>query len=400
MKKNKINSKAFSSLITCTLAAALSLIAFSAIKYGIISKNIFHEKQALDACGYSVGYNLIYYNDIEKYCSNLNENACNLSSLDIISEETTFNCQEQQLFCEDDKCYREFIVSSKYNPGLGFVEKSVSVKINEEVHDVERIDAAVIFLLDYSGSMNGNRIAQLKNAVSQFISYDYNLNYSVLLYNENVITISNISKGLSHDQSALSIVNNNQAGGGTNFVKPIEKALELIRNSEHESYYIVLVSDGSPNEGISESLNLVNQRIMSIDNSNCIYSTKENPCITMFTLGVDNANMSALKSLSGNTILNNSEEHSYRISANQTSIAFNAIIEEIMCRIGPVESAGDIYVFDDLQVLEENIDYIYDNQHKILKFYDSEPHNSCTRMIENNSNITIRWGKPLVEVIR
>ena len=399
MKKNKKYNKAFSSLITCTLAAALSLIAFSVIKYGIISKNIFHENQALDACGYSVGYNLIYYNDIDKYCNNLNENSCNLSSLDAISEDTEFNCQEQQLICEDNKCYREFIVSSRYNPGLGFVDKSVSVKINEEVHDVERIDAAVIFLLDYSGSMNGNRITQLKNAVNQFIDYDYNLSYAVLIYNQNVITASIISRGLNHDQTAMSIVNNNHSGGGTNFVKPIERALDLIQNSEHETYYIVLVSDGSPNEGINESLNLVNQRIMSIDNSNCVYSTKENPCITMFTLGVDNANMLALKSISGNTISSNSEEHSYRISANQTSIAFNAIIEEIMCRIGPIESDGDIYVFDDLQALEENIDYVYDNQHKILKFYDSEPHNSCTRMIENNSNITIRWGKPLVEVI-
>ena len=399
MEKNKKHNKAFSSLITCTLAAALSLIAFSVIKYGIISKNIFHEKQALDGCGYSVGYNLIYYNDIEKYCNNLNQNSCDLSSLNIISEDTEFNCQEQQLICEDNKCYREFIVSSRYNPGLGFVDKSVSVKINEEVHDVERIDAAVIFLLDYSGSMNGNRITQLKNAVNQFIDYDYNLSYAVLIYNQNVITTSSISRGLNHDQTAMSIVNNNHSGGGTNFVKPIERALDLIQNSEHETYYIVLVSDGSPNEGINESLNLVNQRIMSIDNSNCVYSTKENPCITMFTLGVDNANMVALKSISGNTISSNSEEHSYRISANQTSIAFNAIIEEIMCRIGPIESDGDIYVFNNLQVLEENIDYVYDNQHKILKFYDSEPHNSCTRMIENNSNITIRWGKPLVEVI-
>ena len=400
MKINKNKKKAFSSLVTCILAAVLSLISFSAIKYGVVSKNTFHEKQALDSCGYSVGYSLIYYNNIDKYCSNLNQNSCNFSSLNVISEDTIFKCQEQQLVCEDDKCYREFIVSSKYNPGLGTVEKSVSVKINEEVHDVERIDAAVIFLLDYSGSMNGNRITQLKNAVSQFINYDYNLSYAVLLYNENVITTSNISKGLNHDQTALSIVDTNQSGGGTNFVKPIEKALELIQNSEHETYYIVLVSDGSPNEGINESLNLVNQRIMSIDNSNCIYSTKENPCITMFTLGVDNADMSALEVISGNTILSNSEEYSYKISANQTSIAFNAIIEEIMCRIGPLESSGDIYVFDELQILEENIDYIYDNQHKILKFYDSEPHNSCTRMIENNSNITIRWGKPLVEVIR
>ena len=399
MKKIKKNSKAFSSLITCTLAAALSLIAFSAIKYGIISKNIFHEKQALDACGYSVGYNLIYYNDIEKYCRNLNENACNLSNLDIISEETTFNCQEQQLVCEDDKCYREFIVSSKYNPGLGFVEKDISVKINEEVHDVERIDAAVIFLLDYSGSMNGNRITQLKNTVSQFINYDYNLSYAVLLYNENVITTSNISKGLNHDQTALSIVNNYSAGGGTNFVNPIERALELINSSEHETYYIVLVSDGSPNEGINQSLSLVNQKIMSIDSSRCIFSTKENPCITMFTLGVDNANMSALNSLSGNAIHNNNEDYAYRISANQTSVAFNAIIEEIMCRIGPLESVDNVYIFDDLHVLEENIDYAYDSQHRIIKFYDSEPHNSCSRMIENNSNITIRWGKPKVTPI-
>jgi len=138
---------------------------------------------------------------------------------------------------------------------------------------------------------------------------------------------------------------------------------------------------------------------MNIDNSFCLVSTRQNPCITIFTLGVDNADLGTLRMLSGNTISQDPVNYSYTASSNQTSDAFNAIIEEIICRVGPVRSEGFLKVFNDLEILEENIDYIFDVQNKILKFYDSEPFNICTEMINNRSNITLRWGNPELYVI-
>jgi len=56
-------------------------------------------------------------------------------------------------------------------------------------------------------------------------------------------------------------------------------------------------------------------------------------------------------------------------------------------------------VFNNLDILEENIDYVFDMQNKILKFYDVEPFNICTEMLNNNSNITLRWGQPVYHVL-
>jgi uncharacterized protein YegL len=400
MKKYKKNNKAFSSLITCLLAGVLAAISFFIIRFGVISKNTLHEKQALDACGHSVGNNIIYTNNITESCLNSNNSSCNLRGNNLISEDTDFSCVDNGLICEDENsCYRELVVTSRYNPGARFVEKSVRVKVNEEVHDVERIDAAVVFLLDYSGSMQGNRILQLKSAVNSFIDANYDLNYAVLTYNDNVIEASSISKGFDHDQTARSIVSRNVAGGGTNFIRPIQRALSLISQTSHEVYYIVLVSDGSPNEGAADSMNIVNNRVRSINSDHCIYSTSLNPCITIFSLGVDNANTSILDSLSGNSLSQDHNDFSYEISANETTLAFSAIIKEIMCRIGPVATEDIIYVFNGIDPLEENVDYVHDRSNKAIKFYDVPPLNICEQIINNNDNITIRWGKPLVEVI-
>ena len=119
----------------------------------------------------------------------------------------------------------------------------------------------------------------------------------------------------------------------------------------------------------------------------------------MYTLGVDNANTNALQSISGNTLSTVPNEFSFVVNANQVAAAFNAIIEEIMCRIGPVIAEGDLNVFNDLQILEEGIDYLYDDLYKILKFYDEEPFNICTNMLNNNAQITLRWGKPKINVV-
>ena len=396
LTKNK-KSKGFSSLVTCLLAASLLLISFAVIKYGIISKNIFREKQTLDACGIALGVNIIQTNDVANICTESFLNRCG----DLLnSNNPLFKCEDLGIECiANESCKRKFEVRSTYDPGLGSVEKAIEIEINEEVHDVEKIDAAVIFLLDYSGSMSGNRISQLKLATRQFINSQYNLSYSVILYNNDIIKHTDISKGLDHNQTAVSFVNETPAGGGTNFVRPINKALTLINETQHEVYYIVLVSDGSPNEGLSGSLNIVNNRIRSISQNNCLYSNALNPCITIFTLGVDNANMSILNSLSGNALSQQSENFSFNIAANETREAFNGIIKEIMCRIGPVFANDDIYIFEGLDLLEQGEDYIYDSLNKIVKFYDVSPINACSRMIDNDSDITLRWGRPLIKVI-
>ena len=397
MQKKYHNQKGFAAAVTLLLAATLALISYKIIEIGIIGINVNTEKQILDTCGILAGQQIIKTNNIEEACSTQNLNLC---VEEIGNSNASMECVDVGLECNNlNECKRKILVSSTYNPGLSDVTKSIEVNVNEESHEVNIIDAAVILLLDFSGSMRGNRIRQLKNAVRDFINSNYNLSYSVILYNDNIISSLNIAKGLNHNQSALSIVNNTTSGGGTNFVTPLQEAMSQIRSTDHEVYYILLISDGSPNEGANPSRSFVLNNIMNLNDDFCLVSTSQNPCITIFTLGVDNADTNILHSLSGNTINQDPNSYSYAASANQTAEAFNAIIEEIMCRIGPVSASETLYVFNDLEILEENIDYVFDDQNKILKFYDVEPFNICTEMLNNNSNITLRWGNPSINIL-
>ena len=392
-----MNNKGFAALAIVMLAAVLASISMLVIEYGNISLNIAEEKQILDSCGTGLGISIIETNNLEEICTSrfLNDCASSLSERAL----PDFQCIDLGLECNiDNHCKRKYSITSSYNPGRGETSKSVTITVPEEVHDVNLIDAAVIMLLDYSGSMNGNRITQLKDTVRQFVNSDFNLSYSVVLYNSNVIVSSNIGKDQQHKQSVLSMVNNNSPNGGTNFVSPLNKAIEQISQTNYEAYYILLISDGSPNEGIGPSQNFVENNITNINDNNCIFSTAADPCITVYTLGVDNADTNALTSISGNTLNTAPNEFSFVVNANQVSEAFNSIIEEIMCRVGPIVADGDLNVFNGLQILEEDIDYLYDDLYKIIKFYDAEPFNICTNMLNSNAQITLRWGRPKLDV--
>lgn len=391
-------TKGFAALTIVLLAAVLASLSLITIQYGRLSLNITKEKQILDSCSTSLGLSINATNDITEFCSSESLNSC--SSL-LEGENPNFTCIDLGPECNaNNVCTRTFSVTSTYDPGRGETSKSSIIEINEEAHDVSIVDAAVIMLLDFSGSMEGNRIVQLKETVRSFIDSDYNLSYSVILYNSDIITTSNIGKGHQHKQNIHNIINNNSPNGGTNFVNPLNEALNQIQNTNYEAYYILLISDGSPNEGISQSQNLVQNNIISQDDNTCLLTTVQSPCITVYTLGVDNANQSALQSISGNTINQNPGEYSFAVNANQVQDAFNAIIEEIMCKIGPVFAEMPVNVFNSLKLLDENIDYVYNENTKIFKFYDVEPFNICTSMLNNNAQITLRWGKIELNVVR
>ncbi len=392
----RLQSKGFAALTTVLLAAVLASISLIAIQYGRISLNISYEKQLLDTCSIDVGEGIKNSNDIETICSSNTLNQC---AIVLESPEPDFFCEDLGLECNaEDLCKRRFKITSTYDPGRGYVSKENILEVNEEVHDIELIDTAVILLLDFSGSMQGNRINQLKTTARQFVNADYNLNYSVVLYNDNVIIETPIGKGQQHKLNVLSILNTYNAGGGTNFLSPLNSALSKIRNTDYESYYIILISDGSPNEGIDPSRDFVQNNIFSINPDNCRQTTVQNPCITTYTLGVDNANVAALQSVSGNVLNQNSIDYNYIVNTQQVNGAFNAIIEEIMCKIGPVLADYPANIFNGLTLLEENIDYTYNNEEKIFKFYDVAPFYACTEMLSSNAQITLRWGKTKINV--
>tara|TARA_A100000164_G_scaffold264339_1_gene236171 strand:+ start:117 stop:1298 length:1182 start_codon:yes stop_codon:yes gene_type:complete len=393
-----MKNKGFAALTTVLLSVVLASLAFITIQYGRIVLNKSYEEQLHDSCSLVLGKTINKSNNIENICSTGFLNNCAIS---LDSREPNFICEDLGLECDNNGlCKRKFSIKSKYNPNRGYVTKENVISVNEEVHNINFVDAAVIMLLDFSGSMRGNRIVQLKNAVRHFINENYNLSYSVILYNSSVLVSSNIGKGQQHNQNVLSIINSNNPGGGTNFVTPLNRALTQIRSTNFESYYIMLISDGSPNEGIGPSRNFVENNIFNINDNNCLHTTRQNPCITNYTLGVDNANIPALQSLSGNTLSQSSIDYTYVVNSQQTDAAFQAIIEEIMCKTETVLATQPVNVFNNLDLLEENVDYIYDEQANVFRFYDVEPIYACTEMLENNAQITLRWGKVELNVAR
>lgn len=389
----KKRNKGFASLIVCMISAVLATLAYLVIQIGGGYKQLSDARQLLDTCAMSIGMDINYTNDAESFCERVEGLGCNL---DFATVTPRFVCLDQGLDCTTTPCKRKFSITSSVVINGNEVEDTTSVEIEEEKHDVEKIDAAIILLLDYSGSMQGNRISQLKNAVRTFVSQNYDLDYSVLLYNSNVINFTNISKGLNHDQNVLSIVNRNRPSGGTNFVKPLQKAKELIDRTDNEAYYIIMVSDGSPNEGGQASSNYVRNVLRNQNINDCYYSTKDNPCITIYSLAVDNADVSVLNQISGNAVNQNPQEYSFSITANQVITAFSAIVAEIVCRIGPVLSTNNLHIFNETIKLVEDEDYTFDRLFSIVKFYDNPPNNTCSLMLANDSNITIRSGKPRI----
>ena len=63
-----------------------------------------------------------------------------------------------------------------------------------------------------------------------------------------------------------------------------------------------------------------------------------------------------------------------------------------MCRIGPVLAETPINVFNGLDLLDENIDYVYSEDTKVFKFYDVDPFYVCTEMLNDSAQLTLRWG--------
>lgn len=391
--QKKQSKKGFAALIVCMISAVLAGLALLTIKISGGYKQLADERQLLDTCALSIGMDITYTNDVEKFCNNVEGLGCNL---DFINNQAQLSCIDEGLDCSTTPCKRKFKITSDYIVNDIEVTDVTSVEIDEENHDVQKIDAAIILLLDFSGSMNGNRITQLKTAVQTFVAQDYDLDYAVILYNSDIINFTEISKGLNHDQRVLSIVNSSSPGGGTNFVKPLQKTKELINRSDNEVYYVIMVSDGSPNEGGSASINYVQSFLRNNDVNDCYYSTANSPCVTLYSLAVDNADTDVLNQISGNVINQNPEEYSFSINSNQVLAAFSAIVAEIVCRIGPIFSSNNLHIFNGTSKLRENLDFVYDNLFSIVKFYNSPPNNMCDLMLTNDSNITIRSGEPKI----
>ena len=154
------------------------------------------------------------------------------------------------------------IDTSKYLMSLRYPSKAVITRAFSLYVDVFRKPAIVVFCLDFSGSMYGEGISQLRNAIEYIFDYEKAVKDLIQFTDKDKVYIipfnskvmSNPIGGVydEYNKSAiLSQMNSLTPGGGTNIYAPTIKALELIDNEDSNEYTktVVLMTDGYSNSG-------------------------------------------------------------------------------------------------------------------------------------------------------
>jgi Ca-activated chloride channel family protein len=135
--------------------------------------------------------------------------------------------------------------------------------------DVVRQPPHAVFVLDVSGSMQGERLAELKTAICNLTGVDRSLTgqfarfrdremVSVITFDDAVRDTRTFEVDIDDPSSLDQIrgyVNSLQAGGNTAIYSALAEAMDLVRvnmATDTSHYYsIVLMSDGENNSGIS-----------------------------------------------------------------------------------------------------------------------------------------------------
>ncbi|MDP6155192.1 MAG: VWA domain-containing protein [Candidatus Thermoplasmatota archaeon] len=131
----------------------------------------------------------------------------------------------------------------------------------------------IIFVIDRSGSMSGNKINQVKEA------FEYVVNDLPADDKFNILTFSTgveqykpeiISASRENKQQAVNFINNIGASGSTNFNQAALDGLELLGNQgDSHIPIVVLLTDGQPTAGETDSTRLRN----NIVNANTAHSS-------------------------------------------------------------------------------------------------------------------------------
>jgi uncharacterized protein YegL len=415
----------FAALVVVLIAATLATLSVLVIDFGKGANRVATEKQLLDSHGTIVGQQIIHQG-LAAACSNgeFTGETSDISEalfgeIDADRNDRTYRCEpaDPELITREEGdpngpagTFRRYRVSSSYsafgddpnNQQNDAKTRSVIVEVREISGEVERPRPQIMFVLDYSGSMSSNgRASRLKNAMQEFINAQYEVDYGVILFDSNVRTTIGLGSGANHDSLVKNTVNNNNPSGGTAFYGPLRNAIDVLNVSNNQFSYVVLVSDGVPGDG-SQAQGFVNSpAVRQIDPNICTSRSGNEICHTIYTLGVDGANMSMLESLSGNAS-NQGGDFAFQIASQDTLLAFQAIVSEILCSFGPIEpqpspeEEANIRVFLNDQALVKDEDYEYDRDNNAVKLYDFGNRSACTTALENDDGIVIRYGKPRV----
>lgn len=222
----------------------------------------------------------------------------------------------------------EISVDSEISYSASELEKMLALQdcgLNIADFNIEKINySSANFLLccDYSGSMDGQPIRDLKEAVKMFLTNsDNSVNYSVVTFTDSVST--SLPFGTKRED-LINTIESDYAGGGTNMYGALLRSIEMFGNKDALNV-IVLLSDGEDNSPKSY------QEIKNNIGKQCADNN-----ITIYTLGLGNGvNSEYLRYFaqctngeylyaSGSETLLSFYEFIQNMSANRYKVTFNA----------------------------------------------------------------------------
>lgn len=164
---------------------------------------------------------------------------------------------------------------------------------NETQLGTTALSKDVIFVVDKSGSMSGEKIAQVKKVFTKIISDlppdDY---FNVIFFDVAMRTYSGtlMEANTKNKADAANFVNSLDANGGTNINQALLDAVGMFKTDSSRVPIIVFLTDGEPTEGITSPY---------VIRKNIKDANKAKVSIFTIAFGIDNeANYDFLKALS------------------------------------------------------------------------------------------------------
>ncbi len=152
------------------------------------------------------------------------------------------------------------IDTTKYITPIKFPSTNIIKKALGLYQSELRKPTHTLFALDYSGSMSGDGVKQLKEAMNyilteekaeqNFLQFSSKDKISFIFFNTNVSEIKTIEDG-TDTKEILELIDKRKPSGGTNIYDSVTSAIEYLENEDTEKYNvsIVLMTDGEGTTG-------------------------------------------------------------------------------------------------------------------------------------------------------
>lgn len=117
----------------------------------------------------------------------------------------------------------------------------------------KKIDKAVVFVIDRSGSMQGPKLETAKKAVLAAVDALGRSDVASLVIFDSEATVVFRDQPRAKRADAAKLVDKVQSGGGTNYFPGLKQAFEILQASTARRKHVILLSDGeAPSDGLVE----------------------------------------------------------------------------------------------------------------------------------------------------